>query len=498
MEKSPAHTLVNRDDPIPTISVSSSQYESTSPARNEPSSSKRESFRRNLSPNNLKGKLEDLKHDEMLGPKGSMQDRLFNMLLQQIVPVQESDEPGETPMDKRSRKYVDRPNFSLPLMSSNFRRFNSRIGVAFIFQNRMIRLFTWRAPTQTLSFLAIYTFLCLEPTLLAVLPLVGCLFFVMVPAYLARHPAPPTTLPTEAYPLTGPAIAPPPTVKPAPELSKDFFRNMRDLQNCMEDFSRLHDLAISVIAPPTNFSNESLSSTLFLSIFFLSCALFIVSHLLPWRGIFLILGWIAVCVGHSSVQELLHTPKANKLYHDNETKVTSWFDDFSTSDNLLSTRFEKREVEIFELQRHDLYSKDSEYEPFMFSSSPYTPLSPSRIAGDRPRGTRFFEDVEPPSGWRWSDKKWILDLLSREWVEERCISGVEIEIEGERWVTDIKYDDEKELGTRPSFNSKGKSKDSEARKSWEEGNGSGQKGEWRRRRWVRLVERRPLTESGLS
>jgi hypothetical protein len=37
----------------------------------------------------------------------------------------------------------------------------------------------------------------------------------------------------------------------------------------------------------------------------------------------------------------------------------------------------------------------------LLTSAPYDPLSPSRIAGDRPRGCRFFEDVRAPRGWAW-------------------------------------------------------------------------------------------------
>ena len=46
-------------------------------------------------------------------------------LLQQVIPVEDIGDVDEGP-DKRSTKYVDRPGFSLPLMTNNFRRFNSR------------------------------------------------------------------------------------------------------------------------------------------------------------------------------------------------------------------------------------------------------------------------------------------------------------------------------------------------------------------------------------
>lgn len=46
-------------------------------------------------------------------------------LLQQVIPEEEVDEL-DLPPDVRSSKYINRPSFSLPLMTNNFRRFNAR------------------------------------------------------------------------------------------------------------------------------------------------------------------------------------------------------------------------------------------------------------------------------------------------------------------------------------------------------------------------------------
>ncbi|KFX91601.1 hypothetical protein O988_07676, partial [Pseudogymnoascus sp. VKM F-3808] len=100
-----------------------------------------------------------------------------------------------------------------------------------------------------------------------------------------------------------------------------------------------------------------------------------------------------------------------------------------SKDIMLDMEPETREVEVFELQKLD---SRGEWEPWLYSASPYDPLAAPRIANERPRGTQFFEDVAPPRDWEWSEKKWNLDLWSREWVEERIITGVEVETEGER------------------------------------------------------------------
>ena len=351
-----------------------------------------------------------------------------------------------------------------------------------MFQNRLIRLFTWRVSTQTLSFLAVYTFCCLNPSLLAVLPVTACLFFVMVPAFLSRHPPPPNSHPADNAAIRGPASAPAPNIKPAPEMSKDFFRNMRDLQNSMEDFSVIHDQSIAVIAPLTNFSDETVSSAVFLCLFLVACSLFIVSSAIPWRFSFLIGGWVAVCSLQPAASRLYSVALRDRtISHGKDLSADIW--DWIRGDITLDEAPEAREVEIFELQRHQ---DGSEWQSWVYSSSPYDPLSPLRISGDRPRGTRFFEDVQAPAGWEWKDKKWTLDLLSRDWVEERMITAVEVETEGERWVYDIGAGD----GPTDSKNQSSSSKNYLPLSDWEEGTGIGAKGEWRRRRWVRVVQRR--------
>jgi hypothetical protein len=379
-------------------------------------------------------------------------------------------------------------------MATNFRRFNSRIGVVFVFQKRVIRLLSWKNWSHTLSFLAIYTFVCLDPYLLTVLPFALILLALLIPSFIARHPAPPTTISTSefTYSTTGPPIAPAPTVKPVKELSKDFFRNMRDLQNSMEDFSHLHDKLVALLTPPTNFSDEPLSSTLFLFCFATAGFMFIASHLMPWRFIFLVIGWTVTGLGHPTIQRrMVATHKEHLVPHEELAKT--WLDSWISSDIILDSAPETREVEIFELQHLSL---GNEWESWLFSASPYDPLSSSRIQGARPKGTRFFEDVQPPKGWEWSEKKWALDLWSREWVEERIITGVEVETEGERWVYDINYEYGNE--TSPDVETptnKGKGIKMKAMPSWEEGSegemeGMGRRGEWRRRRWVRMVKRK--------
>ncbi|KAI6784368.1 Peroxisomal membrane protein PEX29 [Emericellopsis cladophorae] len=360
--------------------------------------------------------------------KASVQDRLVEKLLQQVIPT--DDEGSDVPIigDDKAPAFAQRPNFNITTMSNNFRRFNARIGVVFKFQSKALRILSWHQPSQTMSLLAVYTFICLDPYLLSVVPIAILVVGVLIPAFLARHPAPPKgTLSSEqgvGYSPRGPPLAPAPTVRPVKELSKDFFRNMRDLQNC-------------------------------------------------------------IGMGHPTIARLLVATHEEHI-QPRKVQARTWLDNWIANDVILDSAPETREVEVFELQR---MSDAGEWEPWLFTPSPYDPLSQARITGDRPRGARFFEDVLAPEGWEWSEKKWALDLWSREWVEERIITGVEVETEGERWVYDMHDEREEQVGVvEAPQTSKLKVL---PQTSWQEGEDAVvRRGDWRRRRWVRLVKRR--------
>ncbi|TKA80179.1 hypothetical protein B0A55_03594 [Friedmanniomyces simplex] len=490
MDDTTHEAIVNRDEPIPVIRIPSRHDAPTTPEQKQRT---RDKIKDQVT--NFKGKLNEYGTPET---KQSIQDRFLNGIMSQIIPpddLGDSDEADDSAMrspgsqkDRRSRAYVDRPNFSLPLMSANFRRFNARVGVIFLLQNRLIHLFTWVQPTATLSFLAVYSLLCLQPHLLPVLPLIGLLFWVMVPSFLARHPAPKNDPRVEPN-YWGPPLAPPSRVKPVPEMSKDFFRNMRDLQNSMDDFSTLHDAANEFVTPYTNFSDEGVSSMLFVAFFVLGCAAFVGGNVVPWRVVALVAGWTATIIGHPEAQKvLLSSSNLSHLQQHMEIAQLK-LRAFIAHDILLDSPPERRQVEVFELQKYHIYS--STWEPWLFCPSPYSPLSPPRIAGARPKGTQFFEDVQAPTGWVWRGKKWALDLASREWVEQRMVSGVEIETEGERWVYDMSDEVVEGMGSPVAKGAK-KGKGQRGPKSgWEEGSSAAEqrRGEWRRRRWVREVER---------
>ncbi|KAJ3944866.1 Peroxisome size and maintenance regulator [Colletotrichum fioriniae] len=204
------------------------------------------------------------------------------------------------------------------------------------------------------------------------------------------------------------------------------------------------------------------------------------ASLLPWRLIALLAGWAVILSGHPAIAPLLtHTHDTHVAPH--EAQARSSVDAWIAGDIILDSAPETREVEIFELQR----ASHDEWEPWLFSPPlrPALPAPASPATG--PAARAFFEDVLPPDGWVWSEKKWALDLWSREWVEERIITGVEVETEGERWVYDM-FDENSAGGggfggpvdSSPTTMGKGKARVPSAPLSgWEEGeDGTGRRG----------------------
>ncbi len=307
----------------------------------------------------------------------------------------------------------------------------------------------------------------------------------MIPAFLARHPPPLKIQLTDTYGASDPKFAPIQNVKLGPESSKDFFRNMRDLQNSMDDFSVIHDQLLGIITPLTNFSDERLSSTVFFVLSMIAGFLFVFSDWIPYRAVFLVVGWATICSSHPAAKIILASIDG-KLLKNQAERARRKFEAWMFDDIVLDEAPEVREVEIFELQR---LQKGTQWTTWVYSSSPYDPLSPLRVSGNRPRGSRFFEDIQHPPGWEWSDKTWTLDLFSRDWVEERMITAVEVEMEGERWVYDIGVSDAgQHNNTSNVVSSDGREK--MRKPDREESTGLGVTGEWRRRRWIRLVERK--------
>ncbi|RKF81062.1 Peroxisomal membrane protein PEX29 [Golovinomyces cichoracearum] len=420
--------------------------------------------------------------------RSSIQDLLVEKLLNTISLSEDLFSTAEQP---EPEEQIESRPFSIPLISSNFRRFSTRIGIVFAFQKKAEGLLRWDTPIHTIAFLAVFTFVCLDPYLIIIIPPIIFLS-LFTSAYVKRYPSTFTMAHNSQDLITDYHNNFKGNDKPMTERSKDFFRNMRDIQNIMESYSQLHDQIADHVLPLTRFNDELISLNIFIFFLFGSFFLLSVSHIIPWRWIVLSMGWIITSVNHPVIYyQLLYL--SERVILSNKPQIKEIFNSWMAK-NVLIDPSDVREVEIFELQH---LSSAGEWESLLLSSTPFTPSMQGCVRSERPKGTRFFEDVQPPSGWEWAEKKWTIDLWAREWVEERIITGVEIENEGERWVYDLRYDNEDDENCENSLGSNIKHNWAEIQRltpNWEEKpetkRGNKKRGDWRRRRLVRNVKRK--------
>ncbi|KAK9367222.1 integral peroxisomal membrane peroxin-domain-containing protein [Lipomyces kononenkoae] len=384
-------------------------------------------------------------------------DKLLERLFASALPTADALNSGSSMTDvaERLQDQKNRPAFSVPVMARNFSRLNARIGVVFRLQYKILRILIWRNPNHTFSALAIYSFICLYPYLLVLFPVAVILLGFMVPAFVQRHPPPPSPLPSFPVPAEGPPLAEARELRPVPELSRDFLMNMRDIQNAMDDFTRMYDRVVGLLTKPTSFKDERYSSAVYIALLVVGAFMFVISPYLPWRHILLVWGWTVVCIGHPKARRILKS--SHDMYlSPREHELSNYFDSLVEKDIVLDEPPEQRHVEIFELQRQKNSDVD-EWDDWLFSAAPYDTLSPHRASRQRPQGVRFLDEVLPPVGWKFAQNSaWKLDLRPTEWVLQRAVVGADVDNDS-KWVYD------KTL--------------------------SGRRGEWRRRRWVRVCER---------
>ncbi|KAK9378733.1 integral peroxisomal membrane peroxin-domain-containing protein [Kockiozyma suomiensis] len=392
--------------------------------------------------------------------KDHLTDKIMERLFSAALPAAGEATVDAADVAERMQDQKNRPAFSVPLMARNFTRLNARIGVVFRLQYRAVRVFTWRTPSHTFSFLAVYSYLCLYPFLFVALPVAVLLLAVMVPAYVRRHPPPPSPLPAFPVPAGGPPLADAAELRPVPELSRDFLMNMRDIQNAMDDFTRTYDRLVMALSRPTNFCDEAYSSAVFLALILSGFVTFVAAPYIPWRLVFLLAGWLIVATGHPRARWAMKRSHDKYLYS-REQKLSNIFERLVENDIVIDELPEVRHVEIFELQRQRNIDVD-EWDDWLFGASPYEPANIRRVSKQRPEGVRFLDEVLPPLGWKFAqDSAWKLDLRPESWVGQRSVAGVEID-QGSKWVYDRIED------------------------------GSGKHNEWRRRRWIRACERQPI------
>ncbi|EIW59366.1 uncharacterized protein TRAVEDRAFT_121988 [Trametes versicolor FP-101664 SS1] len=235
-----------------------------------------------------------------------------------------------------------RDPLSIPITTTNFRKFVAKSGPVFWLQDRIEEIILWkRGWKYTVVWMAAYAFLCYFPRLVFLLP-----HAVILGVLLATHPAIRKGENLDAPPRV---TQPMPPTQPA-EGSADWLANLQAIQNLMGSVSDAHDFAAKFV-PYLTYSSPY--TTVILSIGLATFFLLIpVVHMLPMRATCLVLGLSPFFLTHPFTQHTLFPTLQSGFRHMVNAmrfRALRVVDDDNLEDK--HWRTELREVELWENER---------------------------------------------------------------------------------------------------------------------------------------------------
>ncbi|KAF8322741.1 hypothetical protein DL93DRAFT_2071698 [Clavulina sp. PMI_390] len=176
----------------------------------------------------------------MSPPPGSSYS-LANLLISSAINIPAS-QAGSSPRGPANALLSSKDPLSIPITTTNFRRFISRVGFVFWVMDRMEEIFMWRKGWKyTTSWLALYCAVCYKPRLLLVAPSVA-LLAVMIANYHSP-PAPATWHNhTEIADPSVSLLSQPPVGGLATEGSSAWLANIQAIQNLMGFVADAYDM----------------------------------------------------------------------------------------------------------------------------------------------------------------------------------------------------------------------------------------------------------------
>lgn len=398
----------------------------------------------------------------------------------------------------------DIPALSISILASSLLKINAKTKTLAVAHKYLAEFFSWESPALTISGLLIYTYVCFHPYLAVGLPGLIFLYGVMAPGYVHRHPIPRQLLPrarpplneyddmlyekwpvhhvfdnyvaaelascsetAQDYdPLTDDSIL---RLKlPVSKASlprKPVLTSAKELQRGLSKLAEALDKAEDFFYGPASFTgDERLGSTIFIMVFWGTILAVVAASFLSLNVAAAGAGWSMVLLAHpeikKNVKEFEHQylsgqeEALEELIEKFEHADVSSYNEACGGDD---TPEEERDVEVFELQRQGLTPRM--WDPWVYTPMIYSERSAYRLAENRPPGSTFLEEIQPPPGWYFRDESpWLLDTNTKGWVMDRACRNVEIDVD-DHWAYDYKNDE---------------------------------RGEWRRRRWIRQCFRGPL------
>lgn len=351
------------------------------------------------------------------------------------------------------------PDFSLSIFASNLRKISSKAGLLLLLPGLISHVLSWHQPALTISILVVYTYICFYPFLLCSLPVVLVLGSVLVPGYNDRHPISPNLLPIKFYKHHDiiDAEAEELAIQEMVELQlkkqrayneKMLIERLRDLQNGLGQLVQAFEEIEYFISNIGSFKDERKASATYLFLMMLIFSTTYFASFVSPHLVMIAIGWSLIVCLHPSIK--VKVQKFLKEYFETDSVFLIAIKSLEKTEIIVDFAPDKQSVEIFELQKVGLTPR--QWTPWLYTPVVYEIESSLRKKHERPLGTRFLEDIQPPRDWFFKDDDpWKLDTKTKVWVAHRGIKFVELDIENS-WVYDYK---------------------------------NNERGDWRRRRWIR-------------
>ncbi|CAE6461563.1 unnamed protein product [Rhizoctonia solani] len=283
---------------LPTKLETSESYFPQSPSRETASPL---SVRTTLESMQLKSSAQAVTSPTSGVPQSPMRTSAFSIPSMLIAATTQSMPAGPTSprviSESNGKLLSNRDSLSIQITTVNFRRFVSRSGPVFWFQDRVEEIILWkRGWCYTASWGCAYVFLCLYPRILLILPQLILLAIMLInyPGTLNRRPGSPNTKGGSHSPArSAPQLQ-------APEGSSEWYANLQAIQNLMGAVSDAHELAIPIV-PHLTWATSATRSVLYMTLMTLPIAFLPISP----QQLFLGSGMGLLCATHPFVQSLL-------------------------------------------------------------------------------------------------------------------------------------------------------------------------------------------------
>lgn len=422
-------------------------------------------------------------------------DGLLERLLKHSMPS-EDKEVLEKRLNDPAR--TNKPNLSLKILFSNFKRLSSKMSGLFAFQYGFLHLVTWRNPSKTLLYLIIYTSICMWPHLVLALPLVGIVGGVFIGGYAYRHPMEvPELVPVKkrgqslfefissndasvvddfiSKDLRDSVHSNLVELEESSHSSNDaanstklgtlsqeldvnestrrkkkseqlnsqmtLLLNMRDLQNLTTELINSINAAEVFFYETAQFKDEKLSTFFFYILSFATGVVLFFGRFIPWRLIFIQSGWVVLILCHPRFKQLLQALSKNKKKPSKKPpKVNKTVKKFERDDIIVDIIPDVSVVEIYELHIKSLLNNTWSFH--LYTNNMFDLKNSTRVAGGRPTGASKLSNVMPPPEWNFDScytSKWKVDKHPKKFLHERSINTLNLiinENETEGWIYD--------------------------------------------------------------